>query len=238
MAVMRDVTPETRPQAPGDLGVLQEFLNSGHLNAASLVAGATREEIRRRHESGDSQSLLASEFGLNQGFVSAILRRAPLDDEFATPDDAARWLETRELSSPGTEISPDQLRELSELRELLRGMAAANNGHALEPGVLAALNTIAAQAPLVVRFESAGEVALDPVGGGVPGAVGRLLAMLVAAMRDGSWQRLKRCPGNGCPFTFYDSSRNRTGTWCAMSICGNRTKVRKYQQRRRVARTA
>lgn len=234
---MREITPETRPQAPGDLGVLQEFVNSGHLNATALVRGDVREEIRGRHERGDSQSLLASEFGLNQGFISAILRRAPLDDELGSPADAAAWLEGHRLAAAGTVVRAEDLIQLLEFRELLRAMAAANNGHALEPDVLAALNAIAASAPLVVRFESASELALHPPAGGVAAALGRLLAMLVTSMRDGSWQRLKRCPGNGCPFTFYDSSRNRTGTWCAMSICGNRTKVRKYQQRRRLART-
>jgi predicted RNA-binding Zn ribbon-like protein len=77
---------------------------------------------------------------------------------------------------------------------------------------------------------------LEPTAGGAGEAVGRLLTILYDAMRDGSWKRLKRCPGMGCPFTFYDSSRNRTATWCSMSVCGNRAKVRSYQERRRTAR--
>jgi predicted RNA-binding Zn ribbon-like protein len=233
---MRDQTPETRPKAAGELGVLQEFLNSGHLNAATLVAPAARDEIRRRHAAGDSQALLASEFGLNQGFVSAIVRRAPLDDELHSPEAAQRWLAARDLLPPDTPLGEPDVALLRELRELLRHLAAANNGHALEPTALESLDRIAASAPLVFRFGSPPEPTLQPIGTAANAATAFLLALLYRTIRDGRWQRLKRCPGIGCPFTFYDAARNRTGTWCAMSICGNRTKVRNYQKRKRVAR--
>jgi predicted RNA-binding Zn ribbon-like protein len=36
-----------------------------------------------------------------------------------------------------------------------------------------------------------------------------------------------------CEYAFYDRSKNRSATWCAMSICGNRTKNRAYYRRRR-----
>ncbi|HEV2869799.1 MAG TPA: CGNR zinc finger domain-containing protein, partial [Actinomycetota bacterium] len=30
---------------------------------------------------------------------------------------------------------------------------------------------------------------------------------------------------------FYDHSTNRSGTWCTMSVCGNRRKARAYRRR-------
>ena len=45
-------------------------------------------------------------------------------------------------------------------------------------------------------------------------------------MRDGHWQRMKACRNPQCRWVFYDHSRNRTGTWCSMRVCGNRHKVR------------
>jgi predicted RNA-binding Zn ribbon-like protein len=36
-----------------------------------------------------------------------------------------------------------------------------------------------------------------------------------------------------CEYAFYDRSRNRSAAWCAMSICGNRTKNRAYYRRHR-----
>jgi predicted RNA-binding Zn ribbon-like protein len=58
----------------------------------------------------------------------------------------------------------------------------------------------------------------------VDGAIGRVLAVVYGAMADGSWERLKACPREVCHWVFYDASRNRSGKWCAMSVCGNRTK--------------
>jgi predicted RNA-binding Zn ribbon-like protein len=32
----------------------------------------------------------------------------------------------------------------------------------------------------------------------------------------------------------YDVSKNRSGTWCTMAMCGNRLKAQAYRQRRKV----
>jgi len=74
---------------------------------------------------------------------------------------------------------------------------------------------------------------LEPLAGGVAGALGRILAIVCAATVDGTWARLKACRNDGCQWAFYDASKNRSATWCSMSICGSRTKVRAYRQRRR-----
>jgi len=34
-----------------------------------------------------------------------------------------------------------------------------------------------------------------------------------------------------CRWAFYDSSKNRGGTWCRMEECGNRVKNRRYRDR-------
>jgi hypothetical protein len=120
---------------------------------------------------------------------------------------------------------------------LLRDLAVNHTHGVTDAGRLRELEGFAASAPLAARFISAGEVALEPTGKGADEAIGHLFVILYDAMRDGSWKRLKRCPGIGCQFTFYDYSRNRRATWCSMSVCGNRAKVRNYQERRRTARS-
>jgi predicted RNA-binding Zn ribbon-like protein len=60
-----------------------------------------------------------------------------------------------------------------------------------------------------------------------------LLAILAEAMVDGSWQRLKACPGRHCGWVFYDHSRNNSGRWCSMSVCGGREKARAHYHRQR-----
>lgn len=44
--------------------------------------------------------------------------------------------------------------------------------------------------------------------------------------------RLRECADADCRWLFVDRSRNRSRRWCAMSDCGNLTKVRRYRQRK------
>jgi len=64
---------------------------------------------------------------------------------------------------------------------------------------------------------------------GVDGAVASLLAVLHEAQLVGTWDRMKAC--RRCEYLFYDRSKNRSAAWCAMAICGNRTKNRSYRRR-------
>ena len=66
----------------------------------------------------------------------------------------------------------------------------------------------------------------------VDGALGRLVALVLTAQADGSLARLKACRRDVCHWVFYDRSRNRASHWCAMSVCGNRTKTKAYRRRR------
>jgi CGNR zinc finger len=52
------------------------------------------------------------------------------------------------------------------------------------------------------------------------------LAILHEACVNGAWARFKGC--RQCGYAFYDRSKNRSAAWCAMSLCGNRTKNRAY----------
>jgi predicted RNA-binding Zn ribbon-like protein len=48
-------------------------------------------------------------------------------------------------------------------------------------------------------------------------------------MVAGNWTRLKACPRDVCGWIFYDRSRNSSSRWCAMSVCGNRTKTKRFR---------
>ena len=68
-------------------------------------------------------------------------------------------------------------------------------------------------------------------GGPEDAAATALLAPVAEAMSDGTWARVKACRAGDCHWAFYDFSRNRSGTWCDMAVCGNREKVRAYRAR-------
>ena len=67
-------------------------------------------------------------------------------------------------------------------------------------------------------------------------ALGRIVAALHAGIADGTWPRLKACERDTCRWAFYDHSRNRSGHWCSMAVCGSREKNRRAY-RRRTSRT-
>jgi predicted RNA-binding Zn ribbon-like protein len=50
-------------------------------------------------------------------------------------------------------------------------------------------------------------------------------------MTLGTFERLKICRNDECQWAFYDHSRNRSGVWCTMAVCGNRMKGRAFRTR-------
>ena len=140
------------------------------------------------------------------------------------------WLALRGLAAE--RVSPADLRRARELREALRGLLLANNGAEEPLGARTVIEAAAERAGLTVRLPERG-AALTPVASGVDGALGTVVSAAVVAMWDGTWARLKACPREACQWAFYDRSPNASATWCAMSICGSRTKARTYYRRRR-----
>ena len=86
----------------------------------------------------------------------------------------------------------------------------------------------------VVRFRvgAGGVIDLTPAADGLDAAVGRLLAILAAAQRDGLWPRFKACTSSSCRAAFYDYSTNRSGLWC-LPRCGSRIRVRDHRRRKK-----
>lgn len=131
-------------------------------------------------------------------------------------------------------LAEADLRTALEAREALRALALGNNGVPVPPDAHTALERMARAAHFTMSFAD-GRARLVPAARGLDGALGRILAVVHEAMADGSWWRLKGCPREVCHWLFYDRSRNGSGKWCAMSVCGNRTNTRAY--RRRASRT-
>jgi predicted RNA-binding Zn ribbon-like protein len=153
-------------------------------------------------------------------------------EQIPTPEALGAWLGERGLLAGGPVSEADRQRAV-ELREALRRLLLANNGTSPAAADLELLNRAGEDAGLRPRFLPGGHVALEPGAPGVPGALGRLLAAVSDAMSAGTWGRLKACADHGCLWAFYDRSRNRSGHWCSMEVCGNRAKARQFRSRRR-----
>ncbi len=151
---------------------------------------------------------------------------------FADAATMGRWLARHDLvSADGAAASDDDLARVVAVREALRDLLRANHDRVDPPAAaVAVLERESRAAPLSVVFAD-GHASFRPVGEGVDRAVASLLAIVWHAMHDGSWPRLKICSNDECAVAFWDASRNRSGRWCSMAVCGNRAKVASYRQR-------
>jgi predicted RNA-binding Zn ribbon-like protein len=155
-------------------------------------------------------------------------------DEVATPSALAAWLVDRGLLpvSESALSEADHARAM-ELREALRRMALANNGEPPSAAAAAIVERHAREALLEARFPPEGGWRFEPRASGMAGSLGRVVAILVEAMAAGDWSRLKACSADNCQWLFYDASKNHSGHWCSMRVCGNRAKARQFRARRR-----
>jgi predicted RNA-binding Zn ribbon-like protein len=159
-------------------------------------------------------------------------------DLLGDAEEATRRLTEHGLLKKGESVGESERRHLVSLREALRGLLLVHNG-AAEPGPDAQeLNGLVTSAALGVRFRADGRPALEPAAGDSPAerVVARLLAEVIWAEAEGKWERLKACRNEGCRWAFYDASKNRSGRWCNMDICGARHKMRTYRERKSGAR--
>ena len=153
-------------------------------------------------------------------------------DLLADAEGASAWLTGHGLLEAGERIGERERERLVEFREALRSLLSANNG--VLGADTQALNDLVTSVELRVRFGSDGRPGLEsaPGGGLVERVVGRLLAEVVRAEAEGRWERLKACSNEGCRWAFYDASKNRSGRWCTMQVCGVRHKMRAYRNRK------
>jgi predicted RNA-binding Zn ribbon-like protein len=63
--------------------------------------------------------------------------------------------------------------------------------------------------------------------------VAESLGEVLALQATGEWSRIKACARDSCRWVFFDHSRNRSGRWCSMQVCGNREKTAAYRARKR-----
>lgn len=168
------------------------------------------------------------------GLIEAFLNTVDLErggEDFDSPEALADWLGRYGLLDDGAALTESNRRRALAVREALREMLLANHdGIEAPPEALQLLQTEAAALPLTIDL--AGDHAhLRPTGTGLDRAIGAMLAIVFHAMHDGTWTRMKACRNDTCHWAFYDASRNRSGKWCSMAICGNRTKVANYRER-------
>ncbi len=192
--------------------------------------GRGRDEGRNRD--GLQLKPAPGSLALVQGFVNTrnIMHGYDLLEDV---EGAQAWLAEHGLLDAGVRLSGGERDYIVRFREGLRGLLLSHNGGEVE-GDAETLNEMAEDALLRVRFDADGAPGLLPAGSGeaVGGVMARLLVAAVGAASEGTWRRLKPCRNEGCLWAFYDGSKNRSGSWCTMDVCGSRAKMRAYRRRK------
>jgi predicted RNA-binding Zn ribbon-like protein len=158
-------------------------------------------------------------------------------DEIDTPEKLSAWLADPAHFGRAVPVSDSTLRRAIAIREGLRALGRANNGEPLDHDRLDALNRAAAELPVAIGVQPDGWK-LTPATSGGDTFLAHVMASVVRAMADGSWATVKACRSDTCQFLFIDESRNHSGTWCSMRVCGSRAKARAYRARQRTPATA
>jgi predicted RNA-binding Zn ribbon-like protein len=182
-----DLQPGGRPPAPGDLRIVQAFLNSKDIEGGS--------------------------------------------DEFSDPKALRAWLTKHGLLNMGSLVTRADLVQAVEFRESLRSVLASRDVPDPDEESLEILNHVVATTSLGVVFEASGAARLVPRIQDIAAAWARLVVIAYNSTVDDTWARLKICRNDRCRWAYYDHSRNRSGTWCTMKVCGAQEKARAFRRR-------
>jgi predicted RNA-binding Zn ribbon-like protein len=176
------------------------------------------------------KNFLQPEIDLLVGFVNT----HDLEEETDTIADPAllrTWI-AEQAGEHLPDIDDDDHRRLLGLRESLRALLRTNNGGDAGEAELQALRDAAARSRYRLSFDPAGHLSLAPARADLSGFEARLLLAIERLQCEDAWPRLKACTDEGCQWAFYDTTRNRSRTWCSMDVCGNREKTKRYRQRK------
>lgn len=156
------------------------------------------------------------------------------EDQTDTPAHLAEWLSEQGLrAGDAPALGAHELEEAVALRESLRSVLGSHNQREdTAEDAARHLEQVAERGRLSVHFGPGGAIDIAPRAEGYPGVLAQLLVPVTHAAMDGTWARVKACVADDCQWAFYDSSRNRSGRWCDMAVCGNREKVRTYRSKR------
>jgi predicted RNA-binding Zn ribbon-like protein len=155
-------------------------------------------------------------------------------DSLADPAAVHPWIaEHTEIEAPVDVVAElESQQRLLRLRESLRDLLRTNAGAPADELDLSPLREVAAQSQYRAGLSPEGLVCINPDGDSVAAFEARLLLAMELVQTLGAWPRLKACAADSCRWAFFDTSRNRSRTWCSMEECGNREKTRRYRSRK------
>jgi predicted RNA-binding Zn ribbon-like protein len=151
---------------------------------------------------------------------------------------AARWSAATGRPVPEVVLDRPGLRQLRAFRDELRERMHARIGAAGEAEHSASeaaevVPTAPGGARATLRLGDDGSVRLDPAGTGADLLICLVLAALYESQLTDTHRRMKICRNPRCRIAFYDRSRNNSGVWHSVRVCGYPTNLRAHRARQR-----
>jgi predicted RNA-binding Zn ribbon-like protein len=170
-------------------------------------------------------------------FVATVRHRGSRPrDLLSTPEALSRWFRLAGCSIPASRPTPQNLEEALLLREAIhRTVLAIILGEAPSGDDLDRINLAASYPPAAPRIDAqAGSLHWEsrhPV----RACLAEMARDAVMIICGSGRHHLKMCDNQGCRMLFVDHSPAKRRRWCAMSLCGNREKIRTHRRRKRGA---
>ncbi len=159
------------------------------------------------------------------------------EEQLSDPAKTREWLLDSDLVTTEAVVGDDEVAALVEFRTLIQKLLEANLTGEQDRKANEQLGRLAAEHPVSMKVGPDGKVSLDiDPAASVDDLISQMVGIVFLAQTDSTWSRLKVCAAHDCRWAFYDSSRNRGGTWCQMEVCGNRVKNRTYRSRQSAAK--
>jgi predicted RNA-binding Zn ribbon-like protein len=159
-------------------------------------------------------------------------------DLLQTTDDARAWLDqalknwsnATHRPAPSIELTAEDVQALRDFRHDLSQILQAQTGDsAPESSPVASLMTL----PTALRLDEHGAIHAEPRGTGWRQVASLALIEAYQAQCTDTLRRLKSCRNTRCATAFYDRSRNNSGVWHDVRVCGNAANLRNYRARKR-----
>jgi len=197
-----------------------------------MVSAATGNDGVENMTTETEETRASDDIELISSFVNTLEKNTTRPDEESpdSPESLRSWMDAQGIPA-GDRLGPKDFERAIEFREAMRLLLLSNNGADLDAGVLRRLRSAADAGLIRVEIEDDGQAYPRPAEVGVSALIARLLAAVADSQCAGTWERLKACAADDCQWAFYDTSRNRSRTWCSMEVCGNRAKTRAYRAR-------
>jgi hypothetical protein len=189
--------------------------------------------------SSSSSSSASDRFGLvmapgGVALVQDFLNTKAIEDHpdlLADPKSAQAWVISAVQAwsnARGDDVRPlaltkPDVTKLRALRATIAGLITEDVGG--RPGI--------GSVPASFALSDSGDVRLEPAGSGWRWLASALWGEILLSQQTGTWRRLKQCHNPDCRSTFYDRSKNNSGVWHNVKVCGNAANLRASRARRR-----